>query len=411
MNKKIRNTVYITILLLSVVLSYNFGFNNAIKKQIESSNKTSDIDNNSSNINDLDYNKITDNVDKLVDLIDDTYLNEYNKNDMEVGIYKGVVDSLKDPYSVFFSKEEFKALNEQSSGHFGGVGIQVNVSENNYIEVIAPIKNTPADKAGIKPGDIITHINEEAFSGDQMEQAVKIMRGEPGTEVNLTILRRKKTQSETLNFDIVREDIEVESVQAEIIDNNIGYILLTNFQETSSKEFSEAINDLKAKGAKKFILDLRNNPGGLLNTALEIADILMDDSLVISVKDKNGKQDEYKTGKGMEDFELVTIINEGSASASEVLSGALKDNNRSKIVGNKSYGKGVIQQVYPTDFINPGEGVKITVAEFFRPNGEKINKVGITPDYEVDLPEDIERIGIENKENDTQLQKAIELLK
>ena len=414
MSNRIKNILIATLFGLAIIASYMIGSKSALNQRITSRNtNTNNVDiNKSLNLKgDLDYKKVIKNINELEKLIDKQYLNEYDKEDLEEGIYKGMMQSLDDPYSVYYDEEEFKALNEQTVGEFGGVGIQVGPTEDNYIEVISPIKNTPADKAGILPGDLVIQINGQPFSGNQMEEAVKIMRGKPGEEVKLTILRGKGSNRETLDFVIKREIIKVESVHAEMIDNKIGYILLTGFQENSDKDFKKAIQDLKAKGAEKFILDLRNNPGGLLDVAMNIADELLDEATVISVKDKNGKTEDYRTKDGSEKFELITLINEGSASASEVLSGALKENGRSKIVGTKSYGKGIIQQFYPVNNINPGEGLKITIAEFFTPKGNQIHGVGISPDIEVKIPEGTTTIGIEHLENDPQLRKAIELLK
>lgn len=421
MTKTVKKVLIVALFGLGIIGSYMIGFNtgtsNIINENIKNVTEKDNLDNKneeSDNYNnvkgELDYNKIVKNISRLEDLINKQYLNEYSIQDLEIGIYKGMLESLDDPYTVYYDAEEFKALNESSSGEFGGVGIQVN-SKDNYIEVIAPIKGTPAEKAGILPGDIITHINDEPFTGSQMEEAVKVMRGNPGESVKLTISRGQNTARETLDFTIVRAIISVESVHTEMLDGNIGYILLTAFQEHSAEDFEAGIKELKDQGAQKFILDLRNNPGGLLDVAMDIADILMDEGIVISVRDKNGNSNEYKTVNGSEKFEMITLINEGSASASEVLSGALKENGRSKLVGENTYGKGVIQQIYPMVSFAEGEGLKITVAEFYTPLGNKIHGVGIAPDYEIKIPEGITQIGVDNLKDDTQLQKAIELLK
>lgn len=416
MSKKIKNVVIASLFGLAIIVSYMMGTKSSNLMTIGNQNETVSIGNKEIkdmlNLKgDLDYKKIIKNIDELEKIINTYYLNKYSKKDLEEGIYKGIMESLKDPYSVYYDAKEFKALNEQTTGAFGGVGIQVSPTEDNYIEVISPLKDTPADKAGIRSGDIIMQINNQTYTGSQLEDAVKVMRGNPGEEVKLTILRGKGASRKTLEFVVKREIIKMESVHAKMINDNIGYILLTGFQDETDEDFKSAIKDLKEKGAKKFILDLRNNPGGLLDVALSIADELMDKSTVISVKDKNGNKEDYKTEDGSEKFELVTLINEGSASASEVLSAALKENGRSKIVGAKSYGKGIIQQIYPVNNINPGDGLKITIAEFFTPNGNKIHGAGISPDYEVKIPESVTNIGVEHLQDDTQLKKAIELLK
>ena len=322
------------------------------------------------------------------------------------------MESLKDPYSEYYSEEEFKALNEQTAGEFGGIGVEVTLNENGLIEIVSPIKGTPGEKAGLRTGDIITHIEGEAVNGYSLNQAVTLMRGEANTDVNITILRGTVKNQEVKDFKITRAIIEVESVHSQMLDNNIGYVLLTGFQERTAKDFKTAVDSLISKGAKSLILDLRNNPGGLLDQTVEIADYLMDEATVISVRYKNDKNNEdIKVKDGKMDIPMITLINGGSASASEVLSGALQDNKRSLIVGELSFGKGIIQQIYPINNNGKKEGVKITVAEFYTPNGKQIHKVGISPDYEVKIPDGVTKIGVENLEDDTQLQKAIELLK
>lgn len=352
------------------------------------------------------------NIKQLTNKINENYLNEVSEDDLETGIYKGLFSSLEDPYSQYLSEDEFKSFMEDSSGEFGGIGIQVSQNPNGYIEVIAPIKGTPGDKAGILPGDFITHINGDEYFADDLDNAVKVMRGNPGDDVTVTILRGSGSNQEIFDLTITREIINVQSVYSELIDGTVGYIHLTSFQEKSDTDLVDAVDDLKSKGAKSLVLDLRNNPGGLLDVAMNIADYLMDEGTVISVRYKDeSKNEELTTKNGKEDIPLVVLINKGSASASEVLSGALQDNQRAKIVGETSFGKGVIQQVFP--YINEGrrEGYKITVAEFYTPYGHQIHGKGITPDEVVELPEDVTLIGVENLEKDTQLQKAVEIIK
>ena len=361
----------------------------------------------------IDLSKVMTNVQSLEKLINDQFLDVNDTDiDLELGIYKGLMQSLNDPYSEYYSEEEFKALNEQTSGEFGGIGVEVTLNENGLIEIVAPIKGTPGDKAGLRTGDIITHIEGESVNGYSLNEAVNLMRGEPNTDVNITILRGTGNSQEAKDFKITRAIIEVESVYPKMLDNNIGYVLLTGFQEKTASDFETAVDDLISKGAKSLILDLRNNPGGLLDQTVEIADYLMDKSTVISVRYKDESENEEITVEdGKIDLPMVTLINGGSASASEVLSGALQDNNRSKLVGELSFGKGIIQQIYPINNNGKKEGVKLTVAEFYTPNGNQIHGVGISPDYEIAIPEGVTIIGVENLEEDTQLQKAIELLK
>lgn len=341
-------------------------------------------------------------------IIDRSYLNEYDKKDMEEGIYKGFVASLGDIYTQYFTADEFKALNEQNEGEFGGVGIEVSGENGQFIEVVSPIKDTPADKSGIKTGDKIIAIDGVEFTASQMTEAVKVMRGEPGKEVKLTIMREIDGKNEKLDFDITREIIQVQSIHSQMLEDNIGYVRITTFQAHTGEQFKKAVEELKDKGAEKIVLDLRNNPGGLLDVTIDIADYLLPKGTVLNVKDKNGNKQEYTSDEKYMDLPMVTLINGGSASASEVLSGALKDFKRSEIVGENTFGKGVIQQIMD---LHDGTGIKVTIAEFFTPNENKIHGVGIAPTKEVVLNKEATAIGPDALDQDNQLKEAIELLK
>lgn len=414
MKKKLLLTFTIFAATLSLTSCSNTFFNpNNFDKQNHSETQSSgdsEVLNKNKNI---DLSKIMTNIQGLENLINNKFLDVNDIDvDLELGIYKGLIQSLGDPYSEYYSEKEFKALNEQTSGEFGGIGVEVTLNENGLIEIVAPIKGTPGENAGLRTGDIITHIEGEAVNGYSLNQAVTLMRGEPNTDINITILRGTGDSQEVKDFKITRAIIEVESVHSQMLDNYIGYVLLTGFQERTANDFKIAVDNLINQGAKSLILDLRNNPGGLLDQTVEIADYLMDESTVISVRYKDGSQNEdIKVINGKIDLPMITLINGGSASASEVLSGALQDNKRSELVGEISFGKGIIQQIYPINNNGKKEGVKLTVAEFYTPNGNQIHGVGISPDYEVKTPEGVTKIGVEYLEDDTQLQKAINLLK
>lgn len=399
MKNIVKKSIFILFVILAGILGYTYGRNKFL------------FSINSGDSEMTQFEHIYQNVMMIEDKLNDEFLGEIDKEKFETGIYKGIMESLDDPYSVYYSEDEFNALQEDTAGEFGGIGIQVSANQNGLIEVIAPMKGTPGEKAGLKPGDFITHINGEQFSADELDNAVKVMRGNPGEEVTISVLRQNESEQEVFDLTIKREIINVETVYYEMLDNNIGYVLLTGFQEKSDEELINAMDDLISKDAKGIVLDLRNNPGGLLDVAMNIADYLMDKGTVISVRYKDETLNEdLTTTDGKVDIPLTVLINKGSASASEVLSGALQDNERAKIIGETSFGKGVIQQVYP--IINEGkkEGLKLTVAEFYTPKGNKIHDVGITPDIEVELPEDIKIIGLENIKEDTQLQRAIKEL-
>lgn len=354
-----------------------------------------------------------DKIDKKIKIIDSfiksEYLNDYDEKKLIENMFKGYVNGLDDPYSTYFDAEEFKQLNEHTSGSFGGIGIQVHSTEG-YIEVVSPIKDTPAFKAGVKTGDKIKAVDDKDVSGKELEVVAKLMRGEPGTKVKITVLRQINSKSEIIDFELVREIINVESVFHTMIEGDIGYVAIYGFQERTAEEFMDAVEDLQKNGAKKMVLDLRGNPGGLLNVVVQIADYLLPSGKIMSINYKSKKEPVvFDSGESLNDIPMVTLINKGSASASEILAGALKDYNRSEIVGVNTFGKGVVQQVF--NFPDDGTGMKLTVGEFFTPKGNKIQKVGIAPTIEVNISENVKGIGIEYLKEDKQLQKAIEIIK
>lgn len=408
MKNSIKNLVIACLFVLVATSSYSLGRQSNLGIVNDGTNQNSGaIEGDGDELND-----VMKNVESLLDKIDSDYLRDVDPEDIETGIYKGVLGALDDPYSVYYDEDEYNSLMEDTAGEFGGIGIQVTASSSGYIEVVSPIKGTPGERAEIQPGDYITHINGEAFYAEDLDKAVKVMRGEPGEEVSITILRGMGSEQEILDMTIEREIIVVESVHHQLLEGNIGYVLLTGFQENTDEEFVAAVEDLMKQGADRLILDLRNNPGGLLDVTMNIADYLMDEGTVISVSYKDeSKNEELTTEDGKIDLPMVVLINKGSASASEVLSGALQDNDRAEIIGETSFGKGVIQQIYPIVVDDEVQGMKLTVAEFFTPNGNQIHEKGITPDKEVILSEDVTTIGVENLENDNQLQEAIDLIK
>lgn len=404
MKSSMKKILYIVIVALLVTAGFQLG-RVSTQRRLASGDQINSLDSD-------EYEDIFKNVDSLIEIIDKNYLRELDKDNIDTGIYKGLLSTLDDPYSVYYDQEEFQSLMEDTQGEFGGIGIQVSANQNGYIEVIAPIKDTPGDKAGIQPGDFITHINDQPFSADQLDEAVKVMRGEPGQDVNVTLLRNLGSDQETINLTITREIIVIESVHYQMLEDNIGYLQLSGFQENSDEDFVAGIEALKEEGAEKLVLDLRNNPGGLLDVVTTIGDYLMDEGTLISVRYKDESKNEIVALEdGKEDIPMTVLINKGSASASEVLAGALQDNDRATLVGQTSFGKGVIQQIYPVFVDGQRQGMKLTIAEFYTPDGNVIQDQGISPDHEVILEDDVTEIGIDNLENDTQLQKAIDLLK
>lgn len=341
------------------------------------------------------------------------YLKEnylYNKDikeeNLEAGILKGLVAGLGDPYSQYLTKDEMKKLSEQTTGKFQGIGVIISPAEDGSVTVVSPIKGSPADRAGVESGDKILKINGKDFSAEKIDQASKEMRGQVGTSVKILLLKKKTVKTEEV--EIKREEIKIDSVLKNKI-GDYGYIGITMFDEETGKDFKKVLQELTDEGVKGIVLDMRGNPGGVVDAAYEIGDEILPKASFVTLKNNKGEViEDYKTDDKYNDIKMVVLVNEGSASASEILAGAISDLDRAKIVGKKTYGKGVVQNVIA---LPEGDGLKLTTSEYFTPSGDSINKLGIEPDVEVDLPENIKGIGIDYQETDTQLQKALEILK
>ena len=340
------------------------------------------------------------------------YLREnylYNKDikdeNLEAGLLKGLVAGLGDPYSQYLTAEEMAKLSETTTGKFQGIGVIISPDEDGTVTVISPIKGSPADRAGIESGDKILKINGKDFSAEKINEASKEMRGEKGTSVKILLLKKKNLKTEEV--EIKREEIKIDSIIKDKI-GDLGYIGITMFDEETGKDFVKALNELTSEGVKGIILDMRGNPGGVVDAAVEIGDAILPKTSFVTLKDNKGEVvQDYKLDDKYNDIKMVVLVNEGSASASEILAGAIRDLDRAKIIGKKTYGKGVVQNVMS---LPGGDGLKLTTSEYFTPSGKSINKKGIVPDIEVDLPDDVEGIGIDYKDTDTQLQKAIEVI-
>lgn len=340
------------------------------------------------------------------------YLREnylYNKDikdeNLEAGLLKGLVAGLGDPYSQYLTAEEMAKLSETTTGKFQGIGVIISPDEDGTVTVISPIKGSPADRAGVESGDKILKINGKDFSAEKINEASKEMRGEKGTSVKILLLKKKNLKTEEV--EIKREEIKIDSILKNKI-GDLGYIGITMFDEETGKDFVKALNELTSEGVKGIILDMRGNPGGVVDAAVEIGDAILPKTSFVTLKDNKGEVvQDYKLDDSYNDIKMVVLVNEGSASASEILAGAIRDLDRAKIIGKTTYGKGVVQNVMS---LPGGDGLKLTTSEYFTPSGESINKKGIVPDIEVDLPDDVEGIGIDYKDTDTQLQKAIEVI-
>ena len=315
----------------------------------------------------------------------------------------GVLQSL-DPYSAYMSPDTFKEMETETSGKFGGLGIEVGM-EFGVVKVITPMDGSPAEREGVKAGDYIVKVNGVQVQGKTLSEAVELMRGPVGSKIEITV--RRKGVKKALTFEIIREIIVVESVKSKIIDDNVGYIRLTAFNENSSRQVKDKIKKFKKKKINKYVLDLRNNPGGLLSQAVKISDFFLDNGEIVSTKSRKSYENKKyfaKKGDIINGKTLVVLINYGSASASEIVAGALKDHKRAILIGENSYGKGSVQSIIPLK--NEG-AIRLTISKYYLPSGESISGTGITPDIEVGESSDEFRIGTKT---DNQLDFAISLL-
>ena len=349
------------------------------------------------------YSKV-DLFSEVLDKVNKEYVEEINQSDAMDAAINGVLQSL-DPYSAYMSPEIFKEMQTETSGEFGGLGIEVGM-EAGVVKVISPIDNSPADREGVKAGDYIVKIGNEQVQGKSLTEAVELMRGPVGSDLEITIRRRGVKKS--LIFNITREIIKIESVKSEIIDTNLGYLRLTSFNENSSKQIKDKIYELnKNKKVEYFILDLRNNPGGLLSQAIKIADFFLDNGEIVSTKSRKERENRKwfaKKGDIINGNTLIVLINYGSASAAEIVAGALKNHKRAILIGENSYGKGSVQSIIPLK--NKG-AIRLTVSKYYLPSGKSISEIGITPDIEIAESSDEFRI---NTDTDNQLEYAIKLL-
>ena len=356
------------------------------------------------NSSEIEIYKKIDLFGEVLEKINKEYVDETNQSEGMDAAINGLLQSL-DPYSSYMSPEIFQEMQTETSGEFGGLGIEVSM-EAGVVKVITPIDDTPASKAGIKAGDYIVKIDNVQVQGKSLSEAVDLMRGLVGTDIELTVRRRGVKKA--LTFTITREIIEVKSVKSDLLENNIGYIRLTSFNDNSSNQIKKQIKKLKEnKNLKAFILDLRNNPGGLLSQAIKISDFFLENGEIVSTKSRKKSENRKwfaKKGDITGGKTLVVLINYGSASASEIVAGALKDHKRAIILGENSYGKGSVQSIIPLK--NKG-AIRLTVAKYYLPSGKSISEVGVRPDIEVNEEGDDFRI---KTDTDNQLNYAIKLL-
>ena len=354
--------------------------------------------------NDENIYKKIDLFSEVLDKINKEFVDEVNQSEVIDAAINGVLQSL-DPYSSYMSPEMFQNMQTETSGKFGGLGIEVGM-ESGVVKVISPIDNSPASRVGIKAGDYIVKINDIQVQGKSLSEAVDLMRGPVGTDIEITV--RRVGEKKAIIFNITREIIEIESVKSQIIEKKIGYIRLTSFNENSSEQVKKKIKEIKKeKKVKGYILDLRNNPGGLLSQAIKISDFFLNYGEIVSTKSRKSSENRKwfsKKGDLIDGKTLIVLINYGSASASEIVAGALKEHKRAILIGENSYGKGSVQSIIPLK--NKG-AIRLTISKYYLPSGESISEVGITPDIEIEESSDGFAI---NTDTDNQLNFALKLL-
>ena len=388
-------TAFITFLVTSTYILNNFD-------GVNGNSTLSSLISNSNNDDEL-----TKTLKGIEEIIDKYYLKDVDEQKAIDGAIQGYIEALGDEYTEYIPADEMKEYTQDIMGNFEGIGIyMIQNTEENTIEVLSPIKDSPAEKAGILAGDIIVGVDGVNYTGDEIDTVANNIKGEEGTTVKIEIRRGE----ETLTFDIERAKVITNPVLSEKLENNIGYLQITSFDEGTAEDFKNKFNNLKEQGITSLIIDLRNNGGGIVEEALEIIDYIVPKGKEILITvDKDQKEEIEKSKEDvLIDMPIVVLVNEYSASASEIVAGALKDLNEATLVGKTTYGKGVIQQLLS---LSNGAGLKVTVEEYYTPNRTKIDGVGIKPNEEVNLPETVTSPLIVTREQDTQLQKAIEILK
>lgn len=336
----------------------------------------------------------------LEQVIDLKYLDKVSQNDLEEGLYKGLLQGLGDPYSVYYTKEEYKELMESTSGTFYGIGAYVQQkADAQYCTIIKVFENGPADKAGMKANDIVTKVNDKDVSGEDIDKVVSMMRGDKGTEVKVQVFR--SSEKKYIDLKIIRDKVETTTVNYKMLDNKkkIGYIQITEFDTVTQQQFVKALNALKKQGMKKVVFDVRDNPGGSYDVVCSILDTLLPKGTLVSTKDKYGNEEKQTSDSSYLNMPMAVIQNENSASASEIFAGAIQDFKAGKIVGTQSFGKGIVQQIMP---LEDGSAIKLTIEKYYTPSGKNIHGKGITPDVKVETP---------TGKEDTQLKAALDTLK
>lgn len=344
-------------------------------------------------------------IQDIYKVLQDNYVDEINDEDLEDMMYTGLVAGLGDPYSVYMNQENFQSFMESSEGTYYGIGAVVSPSDDNKVLVVTPYEGAPAYNAGIRSGDKILKVNGTEVYGSALDEAVSLIKGEKGTTVSVEV---EKTDGTVVTLDVYRDEITIPTIDYEMLENDLGYIQISAFDRVTEDQFNEAYDELLSKNMNGLIIDLRNNPGGLLDVVSNITDRLIPKGFITYTEDKDGKREYIYSDSEEIEIPLVILVNENSASASEVLSGAVKDTGKGILVGETTFGKGLVQNIFP---LSDGSAVKTTIARYYTPSGVCIHGIGIEPNYVVDISEeDAANLAMIEFEDDVQLQKAIEVL-
>ena len=342
---------------------------------------------------------------QIEEMLDTYYVEDYDKELAEELMYTGLVAGVGDPYTYYLSADSLAEQVEKNSGHFVGIGVEIYAGDDGYIVVSSVTPGGPAEAAGILAEDKITEVDGESITGKTAADVSALVKGEEGTDVTLTIFR--ESTGEVLEKTVTRQDIQVQTVSWRMMDDNIGYISITNFRENTYNQFKEALDTLEAEGMEKLVLDLRNNTGGLVKSAHEIGEELLPEGIMVYTMDKEGNREDTLCDDVYNDVPMVVLVNGNSASAAEILAGAIQDTGRGELIGTTTFGKGLVQRLFT---LPDGSGLNVTIQKYYTPNGTSIHGVGITPDYEVELQEEYAQQTNIPAEADTQLQKAVEVL-
>lgn len=354
---------------------------------------------------DMNLSQVKKKTGEIEELINAYYLDEIDGQKVEDTMYTGMVAGLEDLYSVYYSKEELESMEESISGAYSGIGATLTQDpDTGELSVVSCFDGTPAQEAGLQPGDVITGWNGKSVEGIELSELVSKIKTDPEEQLTLEIER----DGETLEVELTRREVQIPTVEYEMLDNQIGYIRLVEFDEVTADQFKEALEDLENQNMEKLIIDVRNNPGGVLQVVCDMLDQLLPEGLIVYTEDKNGNRKEYTSDEEHQFTKpLAVLANENSASASEIFAGAIQDYGIGTIVGTTTFGKGIVQRTF---YLSDGTGVKLTVAKYYTPKGHDIHKKGITSDVEIELDEELKNQSSISHEEDNQLQKAIEVL-